>query len=117
MEQERRVLARISIIVGLVGLIMIYISSLLLTPTTVKIRDITRQRTGQTVRIVGRIKEIDESDGTTFMTLKDSTGSIKGVKFSKTNISRGERVISQGEIDIYRGELEIIINKIERESA
>jgi len=117
MEEDRVFLARISMIVGLIGLLTIYISSLLLHPTTVQIKDITRQRTGETVRIVGQITEVNRASDTTFFTLKDPTGSLKGVKFSESNLSKGEKVIAEGEVDIYQGELEIIVNNIKRRNA
>lgn len=114
MEDDQSFLARISITIGVIGLLIIYISSLLLTAESVVITNISRQRAGERVQIVGQVTAVNHNSGTTFLTLKDKTGSIPGVIFSQYNISAGEEVVAEGEIDIYQGELEMIVNKIER---
>jgi len=113
-------IAKISLImtaVGICGLLaLVYFSQ----PARMAIENIDQSISGQQVQITGKLTSVSTSkDGTTFITIEDRTGSLKGVLFKSSDINfsqfnRTDNVIVEGKIAVYRGDVEIIVDKMEK---
>lgn len=110
---KRKQLYKISVFLSVIGLTLMYASSLYLEMETVSIGDIKKSWSGKTLKIQGTAANVTNSGGNLFMDVKDSTGSILVVNFdSKSSISEGDSVTITGHVALYEGELEIIAKKI-----
>ncbi|MFB6145953.1 MAG: OB-fold nucleic acid binding domain-containing protein [Candidatus Nanohaloarchaea archaeon] len=108
---------RISTLLGLIGIVLLYLSGQALSVKTVSIGSIGPESTGKKVAISGRITDYTESGGNEFMTLKDGTGKIKVVRFDALkSFGKGSRVDVKGSVQLYHGELEIVADSISHSS-
>ncbi len=104
---------RASIFFAVIGLTLMYLSTLYLEAEKVEIGEIERAWAGKQIEVEGDITSFTESDGHVFITLEDSTGSIQVVDFdSELESDRGELLI-EGRVDIYQGSLQIIADEIQ----
>lgn len=109
----RKQLYRASVFFAVIGLTLIYFSSLYLQLEQVNIGDIERSWSGKNVKIEGNVTDFSRSSGHAFMDLKDSTGEIMVVDFdSDLKLEEGDRVTVTGHVEIYKGQLEVIADKV-----
>lgn len=112
---------KLSLVISVIGIMIIYGMALILEPPLVKIVDITKDMSGEQVKVCGEITSKYKSDkGTLFLKIKD----IKelSVVFFKENaeglnaydLESGEEICVEGNIEIYKNELEIIGDKFEK---
>lgn len=112
---KRKQLYKISVFLSVIGLTLMYGSSLYLEPEKFNIGDIDKSQAGKILEIEGSAVNVTESGGNLFMDLKDSTGSIMVVNFdSQTSITEDSTVIVSGSVELYEGKLEIIARDIEK---
>lgn len=102
-------LYRLSVFFAVIGLTLMYGSSLYLDIEKVDIGDIESSWTGKNVKISGEITSYTKSDGNVFMDVNDTTGTILVVIFDTgKTFSEGEKVNVTGHVELYEGQLEII---------
>lgn len=115
MEKDKKTLLRISIIFSIIGLLLIYISSISIEPEFVKIGDISKEDLGEHIKIRGKIIEETISDGTLFLQLKNNSNEISVVKFNYKGAKLNKTsVVVSGKVNLYESKLEIIAERIER---
>lgn len=111
---ERKKLYKISVFLSVIGLTLMYASSLYLTNDRVDIGEIERSWSGKNVKITGEIISYTESGDHAFMDVSDSTGNITVVNFDhRKSFEQGDRVNVTGHVEIYQGTLEIIVKEME----
>ena len=110
-----------SLVVSLVGIVIIYIVSMLAGKVVVQIGTISNDDVGKYVIANATINSISTNNGNTFLEIHDSTGKINVVVFERTsrnlnmyNFKEGDTVLVEGQINTYKGGLEIIANSIKR---
>ncbi len=109
-------LFRLCVVMGAVGLLAVYGSSMYITLEPVQIREIQESWTGRTVLIQGEIQNLSTSSGNSFFDISQGDNTIMAVDFdSSRDYSEGEANIT-GHIDIYEGELEVIVDRVEQSS-
>ncbi len=112
---KKKQLYKISIFLSVIGLTLMYASSLYLEPKTVDVKEIDRSQTGEVLEVKGTAVNVTNTGSNLFMDLKDSTGSIMVVDFdSKSSISDGDSLSVIGSVELYEGKLEIIAREIKK---
>ena len=113
-------LAKISLVLAVIGIIAIYLSITLLGPEHLEIGSISEKDSGRQVSVNGTINSLSTSNGNIFIELEDATGSITVVLFERTargqkayELQENDSVAVNGQVSIYKSELEIIASKIE----
>lgn len=111
-----RDLYKISLVMAVIGLSMMYASSLYIQIEEVNVSEIERSWQGKNVIVQGEAVNVTESEGHLFFDLKDEESSILIVDFdSIKEVSEGEKVEVTGKVEIYRGEIEIIAEQISKD--
>lgn len=112
---KRKQLYKISVFLSVIGLTLMYASSLYLEPGKVEINQIDESQTGEILEIEGAAVNVTNTGDNLFMDLKDSTGSIMVVNFdSQTSVNEGESLNVIGHVELYEGKLEIIAREIKK---
>ncbi|MFB6292241.1 MAG: exodeoxyribonuclease VII large subunit [Candidatus Nanohaloarchaea archaeon] len=102
-----------SIFLAVIGITVMYASSLYLGIEEVAVGDIKKSWTGKNVKINGEVTGFHRSGSTAFIDINDSTGEILVVDFdSSEQVETGEKVNVTGHVSLYEGELEIIAKEI-----
>ncbi len=110
-------LMRLSLLIALVGILMIFLAGQLAVQS-IPISRIKAGDTGKQVLLSGTVSEYRNSNGNIFFELSDGTGSITVVMFERTARNKvlefqdGQNVTVQGQVNLYKNELEIIANSI-----
>lgn len=113
---NRRQLYKISVFLSVIGLTLMYASSLYLDPETVDIEKIDESQAGEVLAVKGAAANVTSTGSNLFMDVKDSTGSIMVVDFdSKSSVSEGDSVSVIGNVELYEGKLEIIASEIRKD--
>jgi DNA/RNA endonuclease YhcR with UshA esterase domain len=115
----------LSLVCSIAGLVLIYISSLYIEPTKLKVSDITPELVGRFVVTNGKISSKKTTDaGHVFLTVSDNKSSIQVPLFanfmnslkdnglSENKIKVGYEVSISGLLEEYNGQLQIIPRKI-----
>jgi len=100
------------IVLSVVGLATIHISQSYMTPEKASIDEIDETWLGKTVKINGTIENDFNTEGASFYSLKDSTGSINLVDFNNRTIP--EKGSVTGHIDIYQGDIQIVLDEVKK---
>ncbi|MFB6189981.1 MAG: exodeoxyribonuclease VII large subunit [Candidatus Nanohaloarchaea archaeon] len=104
---------RASIFFAVIGLTLMYFSSLYMSLDHVEVGEIEKSWSGKNVKIGGEVTSFSTSSGHSFFQVNDSTGEIQVVKFdSKLALERGDEVNVTGQVSLYRGQLEIIAKEV-----
>jgi len=108
-------LYKVSVFLSVLGLVLMYASSLYISIEKVDVRDIEESWNGKNVRLSGEIEGYSNTSGHIFFDLNDSTDTIKVADFDSTNygIESGDTVNITGHVTMYKGELEVISKEIE----
>lgn len=108
-------LFRICVILGAVGVALIYSSSIYIEPEKVNISEIEPQWNGRQVKVGGKAVQPYKSKGNLFFNLKDNSGKIKVAKFdADITLNKSESVNVSGRVKLYQGKLELVAENIER---
>lgn len=111
---RRKVLYKACVFLSVIGLTLMYASSLYMGIEKVDIGEIDRTWTGKNVRISGEVVELGSSGDIKFIDIQDPTGTILLVDFDSTvDIQEGDRINATGHVSVYEGELEVIAQEIE----
>ncbi len=113
-------LKRISLVLALVGLVLIYVVVLLIEPQIVAVKDLDEKDVGKQVLLNGTILSYRTSDGHVFIEVTDGTGNITTVMFERAarnqkrvyDLKKGDKITVNGQVSVYKSEIEIIANSI-----
>ena len=111
---------RISLIIAIIGIVMIYAISIFIEPESVTTGSIDLGDTGKYVIINGTITSMNVNDGHVFLDVDDGTGTIMVVMFERTarnypeiyNVKKDDNVVIKGQVNVYKSEIEIIASSI-----
>lgn len=113
--KTKRQIYKVSVFLAIIGLTLMYASSLYLELEKVDIGEIERGWSGKTVKIEGNVTRFSRSNGHAFMDLEDNTGKIMVVDFdSGLQLKKGENVTVTGHVSLYKGKLEVIADEIQQ---
>ena len=108
-------LFRICILLGALGIVLVYSSSIYIEPEKVNVSEIKPQWNGKQVSVTGNVVQPYRTKGNLFFTLEDSSGQIKVASFdSKTRLNSSQRINLTGRVSLYRGSLEIMAGEIKK---
>lgn len=111
----RKQIFKISVFLAVIGLVLMYFSSLYLELDEVDAGEIETSWTGKNVKVTGNVTDFSRSDSTAFFDLNDGTGGIKVVDFdSDLELEEGSTVTVTGHVSVYRGQLEVIAKKVQK---
>lgn len=111
----RKNLYKASIFFAVIGLTLMYFSTLYLEIDESGIGEIEMSWTGKNVKIEGNVSSYSSSGGHAFITLKDSTGEIQVVDFdSQLEFEEGATITVIGNVDTYRGNLQVVADEIQK---
>lgn len=113
-------LVKISFLIAILGIAMIYLSIALIGPQNIEIREISKSDAGKQVTLNGVINSYSVVNGNIFIRLGDGTGNITVVMFERAarnqkdayELKEGDIIAADGQVNVYKNELEIIANKI-----
>lgn len=107
-------LFKICVMLGALGLVLMYASSLYIDVQEAELGEIDETWTGRNVEVTGNVSSFNTYEDILFIDLKDATGNITVVEFnSRSSVDEGDAVIVEGHVDMYKGELEIIARNIQ----
>lgn len=110
-----RDLGRVSLLLVILGLSVLYVANAMYTPPRVGLGEIDGRRMGETIRVVAVVQDIEKREDATFLTLHAENTRIRAVAFRPLGpISAGEQYEVTGRIDVYRGRPEIIVHAASR---
>ncbi len=114
MNNKEQLILRISGIFVVLGLIIIYISSIFYNPKVISISEISSNLIGRTIRTYGNINYIKFKNNNLFLKISDQNFYIFVVKFNvhKNIFKIGQNITVEGKVNLYGGNLEIIANKM-----
>ncbi|MEM5792858.1 MAG: OB-fold nucleic acid binding domain-containing protein [Candidatus Aenigmatarchaeota archaeon] len=114
---KEKTLMKISLVIVLFGLILMFIIEKNIKINETDIKDISEKKNYVIIR--GEIIEVSKSNsGTIFLKIKDDTGVIDAIIFKNSiknieNISVGKIVKIGGKPQNYKNKIEIIVNSLE----
>lgn len=112
---KRKQLYKISVFLSIIGLTLMYASSVYLEPGKVKVEEIDRGQTGEVLEVEGTAANVTSTENNLFLDVKDSTGSITVVAFdTDSTVGNGESISVIGSVELYEGKLEIIAREIKK---
>lgn len=101
---------RLSLLLVLAGLSLIYLSSMMFGPSTTSLGDIGRADIGDTVRVSGIVDTYTVKGDTQFLTLSNGETTLPAVHFGdELDVKEGANYTFEGRVDVYKGELELIV--------
>lgn len=105
---------RLSLLIGALGIALIYGSSLYIEPEKVNSTEIKPSWSGKKVLLEGNATGVSSAGKHLFFDLEGSEGEIKVAEFeSDTNMSSGEKVVVEGRVTMYQGNLEVVAEEID----
>ena len=114
---RRKNVYKLSVLLAVIGLSMVYASSFYMATGKVDIGSIKKSQAGKNVRIEGHVTSFSRPKNTAFVTVEDSTGAVQVVDFdSSLDLRTGESVTVKGNVNIYHGELEIVADSVRQRS-
>lgn len=107
-------LYKLSIILGIIGLITLLGSGKYLKPDKVPVSEITKEMNGEKIRTKGAVSNPERVKGHLFFDLKWRGDTVTVAEFnSDRKLNNGEKVDIEGSISMYQGNLQIVANKIQ----
>ena len=111
MNRER--FARFCLEVSVLGLLVMYGSTLYFSPEKVSPGDISREDMGETVSVVGNVSGFYSAGSASFFTLESSSGSVSVVDFEGRSLPDGRTVEVTGRVDLHEGDVQLVASSIE----
>lgn len=110
----RKNVYRASVFLAVIGLTLMYFSTLYLEYEETDIGDIQRDWAGSNVQVDGEVTRFTRSGAHVFLDLQDSTGEIQVVDFdSELDLREGDELSVNGRVDIYEGNLQVISEEVD----
>jgi len=114
---SERVIIKYSLVAAALGLVGLYITTLLIEPQYVPLQGIDDSLVGKVISTEGHVKSSYISNTSTmFTTIEENGSSIEVVSFNTNNLSfeSGDMIKISGEVSKYKGKLEIAAREIEK---
>ncbi len=109
----RKKLYFLSVLFSVIGLGIMYATSIYVEPPKVEVGSIDASWNGKPVILEGEVKDYSNVSSNIFIDLKDSTGRITVLMFeSSIRLSEGDRIRTVGNVELYRGKVEVIADNI-----
>ena len=114
---KESVLIKICLLAIATGIVIMFLSTKIIRPKIFKIKDISEKQ--NYVEISGKIIQVSTSkSGTTFLKIKDDTGTIDVIIFKNSikninEIKTGREVTITGKPEKYKEKMEIIVSSIQ----
>lgn len=105
-------LQRLSLLLALGGLAVIYVASTVYAPPDVSVAGIDAGMLGETVRVTGNVTRLSVSDEATFLVMEDGSGRIDVVSFDPVAVERYRTYTVEGRVEVYRGSVELILHDV-----
>lgn len=110
-------LGKLSLLAAIIGIVMIYVATIIAGPLAMKIGDITDRDAGKNVVVNGTVTSYNVNNGNIFIRLSDDTGNITVVMFEREargqpKLNSDDIIVVEGQVNIYKSELEIIAKSI-----
>jgi RecJ-like exonuclease len=103
---------KISLFLAVLGLTLMYASSLYIEPAEVEVSEIKSSWQGKKIMVEGVATSIDARSSMTQFQLESGNSSVKVVKFERLELEEGSTTVVEGKIDLYRGDLQVQASKI-----
>ena len=118
---EDRLLAKISLVLAIVGVVALFFVVESIKPRGVRIGEIGYSMVGETIIVNASVKDISSRGGHVFLKLFDGN-QIGAVMFERDarrqpevyNLSENDFITVVGEVNDYRGDLEIVVKSFKR---
>ncbi len=105
-------LTSLSLVISIIGTLILLILSEYTHPPFLQINEITEEHLESKITLQAKILTIRNSNGLSFLTLSDSTGTIKALTFDELDLEKNSIIEIEGVVEKYQGEFEILIDKI-----
>lgn len=105
-------LTNISLIISIVGTLVLITLAEYTHPPFLQINEITEEHLESKITLQAKVLTIRNSEDLSFLTLSDSTGTIKALTFDELDLKKNSRIEIEGVVEKYQGEFEILIDKI-----
>ena len=108
-------LTKLSLILSLVGLILIYYITTVIEVKAFAISDIDKSMIDRDVKVSGEIANVIKTDKVLILLVKDESSSISVVSFDPEEIPKikeGQFIEVTGKVALYKNKLEIIADSI-----
>ena len=112
---KEKTLLLIATICSVIGILALFIISENIELTEIDISEIEGEKTGRSVKIIGRIEKVSSTEKIIFLEIgqeKIETIPVILFKDSDLELIKGQNVEITGEIMDYEGKKEVIANKI-----
>lgn len=110
---RRETVYRVSVLLSVIGLTVMYSVDSFMKPDKAKIEDLDESMTGEHVTVEGDVESFNTGHGHLFIDLNDGSGEIDVVDFdSDVWIESDDRIEVRGYIDIYEGDLQLVAEEI-----
>lgn len=113
-------LLKLSLIVSVTGIILLFVFAQTIEAEKIEIADIDKSFIGNNIEVFADIITFYSSDGNYFLKIRDKTGNISAIifkqvvnSFDTSKLKKGQQIKLSGEVSDYKGSLEIITNKID----
>lgn len=107
-------LQRVSLLLVLCGLAVLYGSSTMFEPPVVSVSDVDADMLGDTVRVPGTVTSHEVREEVQFLRVNDGEEGLKAVYFGDNalDVVEGDQYVLEGTVDVYHGELELIVSDV-----
>ena len=111
---QEKILLKISLIISIIGIFILYLISSKISINTIKISDINEDLIDKEVKIKGTVKQYFNNPSVIILKIEDETGSIKVAVFKNkdTVFKTKTNVEITGTVRKYKSELELIAKTI-----
>ena len=110
---NEQTLYKLSILLGVIGLITLYGSAKYLQPDKVAVSEITREMNGEKIRTTGAVSNPQKVKGHLFFDLNWRGDTVAVAEFnSDRKLNQSQRVDIHGSISMYQGNLQIVASQI-----
>ena len=104
---------KISIFLAVIGLTLMYASTLYIRPAEVEVGEIKSAWSGKKVIATGEATNTYNGESRTEFLLKQDNSTVKVVKFNpEKEVAAGQRLEVQGTVNVYNGNLQIQASNI-----
>lgn len=104
---------RITLLMVLGGVSLIYLATSTFTPETKVPGDIENGDIGAFIRVNGEIRDPRTHDGTQFFTVAGPDGTLDAVSFTPIQgLADGRTYTISGRVNVYQGDLELVVDAV-----
>ncbi len=111
---DEKKLRNLALIVGIIGLVGLFLMSRLIDPPSILIGEISESMIDEPVKISGTLTSIKNVKTVSMAKIEDDSGEVSIVSFEgfPESVGNGDFVEVEGKVAVYEEKLEIIVSKI-----